>query len=254
MRKWSHVKTHFLVPQGMLCFPSLKLCSDGHKPQSVWKCRVVISRPSELCPHGVKTPSHRWATFIFGEFQRNRTPLSKRPEVVTLPYKPRKKMCMKLPIEVAEFCTWRISLKLVKQWSNSLFCCYNRHFKCKVKTWNLLKSRVIGTKKRENIGLRNENLGSFRANLGWFWADFGLLLGVVELTSLLLSLFGLLYNFLGENWELGAPERQIDMKLRVTGTRNQCEKVGLVSGTYPYDFPMEVPPPGAVHAGDSLFV
>ena len=28
------------------------------------------------------------------------------------------------------------------------------------------------------------------------WANFGLLLGAVELTSLLLSLFGLLYNFL----------------------------------------------------------
>ena len=80
------------------------------------------------------------------------------------------------------------------------------------------------------------------ANLELIWADFELILGyfqgVVELTSLLLSLFVLLYNFLGENWELGAPERQIDMKLRVTGTRNQCEKVGLVSGTYPYDFSM----------------
>ena len=30
------------------------------------------------------------------------------------------------------------------------------------------------------------------------------------------------------------------MKLRVTGTRNQCEKVGFVSGTYPYDFLMLV--------------
>ena len=37
------------------------------------------------------------------------------------------------------------------------------------------------------------------------------------------------------------------MKLRVTGTRNQCEKVGLVSGTYPYDFSMGVPPREPTH-------
>ena len=65
----------------------------------------------------------------------------------------------------------------------------------------------------------------------------------MELTSLLLSLFGLLFQLFGRKLRVRAPERQIDMKLRVTGTRNQREKVGLVSGTYPYDFSMGVPPP-----------
>ena len=79
---------------------------------------------------------------------------------------------------------------------------------------------------------------------GWFWPNFGLLFGDIKLFRLLLSLFGLLLSFLGTNGELGAPELQIALKLRVTGTRNQREKVGHECGTYPYDFPMGVPLPG----------
>ena len=55
------------------------------------------------------------------------------------------------------------------------------------------------------------------------------------------------FELFGRKLRVGAPERQIDMKLRVTGTRNRCEKVGHEHGTYPYDFPMEVPP--GIHPG-----
>ena len=63
-----------------------------------------------------------------------------------------------------------------------------------------LKNRVTGTEKNEKMRVHGTKI---LAHLELIWADFELILGyfwgVVELTSLLLSLFGLLYNFLGEN-------------------------------------------------------
>ena len=58
--------------------------------------------------------------------------------------------------------------------------------------------------------------------------------------GMLLSLIWATFKLFGPR--VGAPELQIDMKLRVTGTRNQREKVGHKRGTYPYDFPMGLPP------------
>ena len=45
------------------------------------------------------------------------------------------------------------------------------------------------------------------------------------------------FELFGRTLRVGAPELHLDLKLKVTGTRNRREKVGHEHGTYPNDFP-----------------